>query len=295
MHQPLSPANAVERCERIMAHAWMVRTFVKHSTEIEDFPELMEIVRTVFDASRALETKVTDPPGYLHMLRKKISKLRKAAEQFAHDAPLASDHTNFRLAVVSMRSCVQELEDILAAAGSPPSNRDSVRDKPAGPENTERVHFFHPSPEFLARTHEVFEEVRRQILELFPHVQVEHIGATSVSGAITKGDLDLLVRTDKLRLASQVERLAKLFAIHQPENWSDEFASFKEETHADLPVGVQVVAAGSEFDHFVQIRDLLIARPALLAQLNELKSRFEGQGMDEYRRAKATFFERLLT
>ncbi|MBI5757917.1 MAG: GrpB family protein [Planctomycetales bacterium] len=294
MLQPLSPADAVERCERIMAHAWMVRTFVKHSAEIEDFPELMEIVRTVFDASRALETKIDDPPGYLHMLRKKISKLRKAAEQFAHDAPLASDHTNFKLAVVSMRSCVRELEDVLAAAGTVPSNRDLVRDESAGAEPTERVHFFQPSPEFRERTAAVFEDVRRQILEGSPPVQVEHIGATSVPGAVTKGDLDLLVRTEKQDFAETVDRLTKLYAIHQPENWSEEFASFKDESRADLPVGVQVVAAGLAVDHFVRIRDLLIAQPELLAQLNELKNSFEGKRMEEYRLAKSNFFEQLL-
>ena len=140
----------------------------------------------------------------------------------------------------------------------------------------------------------VFEEVRRQILEGSPPVQVEHIGATSVPGALTKGDLDLLVRTEKQDFAETVERLTKLYAIHQPENWSEEFASFKEESHADLPVGVQVVAAGLAVDHFVRIRDLLIAQPALLAQLNELKGSFEGRGMEEYRLAKATFFEQLL-
>ena len=278
-----------------MAHAWMVRTFVKHSTEVEDFPELMEIVRTVFDASRALETKIDDAPGYLHMLRKKISKLRKAAEQFAHDAPLASDHTNFKLAVVSMRSCVQELEDVLAAAGSAQANRDSVTTDSVGIEVPDRVHFFLPSLEFRERTAAVFEEVRRQILEGSPPVQVEHIGATAVPGAMTKGDLDLLVRTEKQDFSETVERLAKLYAIHQPENWSDEFASFKDESHTDLPVGVQVVAAGLEVDHFVRIRDLLIAQPAMLSQLNELKRSFEGQGMDEYRLAKSSFFERLLT
>lgn len=98
-----------------MAHAWMVRTFVKHSTEVEDFPELMEIVRTVFDTARALETRSDDPQGYLHMLRKKIGKLRKAAEEFRVQSPLASDHTNFKQAVVSMDACVAELEEVLAA------------------------------------------------------------------------------------------------------------------------------------------------------------------------------------
>ena len=120
----MTPEQAAKRCDDIMAHAWMVRTFVKHSTEVENFPELMNIVRTVFDTARALETKVADPSAYLHMLRKKISKLRKAADQFRVDAPLASDHTNFKQAVISMDACVQELETILAAC-TPTANNDT--------------------------------------------------------------------------------------------------------------------------------------------------------------------------
>src|SRR5262245_23704267 len=93
--------KSVARCQDIMAHAWMVRTFVKHSPEVEDFPELMEIARAVFDTSRALETRVDDPAGYLNMLRKKIGKLRMATEKFRDDAPKASGHTNFKQAVSS--------------------------------------------------------------------------------------------------------------------------------------------------------------------------------------------------
>jgi hypothetical protein len=111
--EALSPAAAVDRCQTIFAHAWMVRTFVKHSETVEDFPELMQIVRTVFDTSRALEPKVDEPLDYLATLRKKIGKLRAAAEQFRHDAPVASDHTNFKQAVISMDGCVAELEAVI--------------------------------------------------------------------------------------------------------------------------------------------------------------------------------------
>jgi hypothetical protein len=117
---PLTPAEALARCERTMAHAWMVRTFVKHSPEIEDFPELMGIVRAVFDTSRALETCIDDPAAYLHMLRKKIGKLRTAAADFRRDAPAASGHTNFKQAVLSMDACLAELEEVLQAASERP-------------------------------------------------------------------------------------------------------------------------------------------------------------------------------
>lgn len=110
---PKTLPDVVHRCQQVMANAWMVRTFIKHSEEVEDFPELMGIVRSVFDTSRALETRVDDPPGYLHMLKKKIGKLRTAARQFEQDAAEASTHTNFQQAVIGIHFCNQQLEELL--------------------------------------------------------------------------------------------------------------------------------------------------------------------------------------
>ena len=102
--------------QQVMAHAWMVRTFVKHADEIEDFPELMQLPRAVFDTARALETRVDEPEKYFIMLNKKIGKLRKAVEQFHQDAPLVSTHTNYQQAVISMDACLSELESLLETA-----------------------------------------------------------------------------------------------------------------------------------------------------------------------------------
>lgn len=103
------PAELVSQCQTVLAHAWMVRTFVKHSTEVEDFPELMGIVRAVFDLSRAVEPRVSDPPEYFKMLDKKLPELRRAGEKFAIDAPHASTHTNFAQSVISIRASTEEL------------------------------------------------------------------------------------------------------------------------------------------------------------------------------------------
>ena len=115
VHSDLNQQEIVNRCETTMAHAWMVRTFVKHCEEVDDFPELMGIVRAVFDTSRALETKINDPPSYVQMLRKKIGTLRTAAEKFRNDAAQASMHMNFCQAVVSMDACVAQLQALLDA------------------------------------------------------------------------------------------------------------------------------------------------------------------------------------
>ena len=107
--------DLARRCHGSLAHAWMVRTFVKHSEEAEDFPELMGVARSVFDLCMALESRTGDEEAYRKMLGKKLPKLRKAAEQFAEDAPQASTHTNFEQAAISVLAAVEQLEAAVAA------------------------------------------------------------------------------------------------------------------------------------------------------------------------------------
>jgi hypothetical protein len=140
MLTPQTLADVIQRCDEITTHAWMVRTFVKHSEEVEDYPELeglMGLARTVFDACRALETRIDDPSGYLKMLRKKIGRLKKAIPPFETDALSCSTHTNWVLAIRSIKACVRDLEELLElgteferAAGS--SLSENISEPPPG-------------------------------------------------------------------------------------------------------------------------------------------------------------------
>ena len=112
----LSLTDLVELFQKKMAHAWMVRTFIKHCDEVEDYPELMGITRAVFDMSRAIESKADDPAAYFKFAGKKLGKLRKAGEQFREDAWKASTHTNFQQAVMSVQHAAEEMDIILARA-----------------------------------------------------------------------------------------------------------------------------------------------------------------------------------
>ena len=111
----LNPNEAMERINTIVSHAWMVRTFLKHTPEFEDDPERMEIPREIFDFARAVDTRYAarDAEGYLKMVRKKLGKLRTAAERFAAEQPGISNHTNFQQAALSLTSCVRAIEEIL--------------------------------------------------------------------------------------------------------------------------------------------------------------------------------------
>jgi hypothetical protein len=117
----LTPAEAMERINTIVAHAWMVRTFLKHAPEFEEDVERMEIPRRIFDFARAVETRYAerDAAGYLKMVRKKLPKLRAAAERLAAEQPDISNHTNFQQAALSLSGCVRAIEEILESTPAP--------------------------------------------------------------------------------------------------------------------------------------------------------------------------------
>ena len=117
----MTPDEAVQRLNTVLAHAWMVRTFLKHADEIQDDEELLDVPRTVFDFVRAVEPAFQrgDYKEYLRRLKGKLPKLRRAAELFAAEHRRVSDHTNFQMAAASLTGCVRQIEEILAAVEQP--------------------------------------------------------------------------------------------------------------------------------------------------------------------------------
>ena len=116
----LTCTEAMDRINTIVAHAWMVRTFLKHAPEFEQDPVRMEIPRGIFDFARAVETRYAarDAEGYLKMVRKKLGKLRAAAERFAAEQPQISNHTNFQQAALYLSGCIRAIEEILGSLTS---------------------------------------------------------------------------------------------------------------------------------------------------------------------------------
>lgn len=152
---------------------------------------------------------------------------------------------------------------------------------------------FKPSEDFRISAEKLFKQEKSRILGSLPKADVQHIGASSIPGTITKGDLDINVRVAREDFKKAVELLKKLYEINQPENWSGDFASFKKDGYFDIDLGVQLVVIYSKSDDFVKIRNLLRDRSDLVEKYNEMKIKFEGKSMEEYRKEKAEFFENL--
>jgi hypothetical protein len=109
--------EAMERINTILAHAWMVRNFLKHAEEVQEDEEMLEVHRAIYDYIRAVEPsrERKDAKEYLRRAEGKLSKLRKAAEYFAGDYRRVSTHTNYEMAALSLSDCVKQIELTLAA------------------------------------------------------------------------------------------------------------------------------------------------------------------------------------
>jgi hypothetical protein len=119
----MSPEQAMDRLNAVLAHAWMVRTFLKHADEIQEDEEMLEVHRMIFDYIRAVEPSFQnkDAKEYVHRAKGKLPKLRRQAEFFAKEYRRVSDHTNFQMAAASLTECVRQIDEILASVTDPPT------------------------------------------------------------------------------------------------------------------------------------------------------------------------------
>jgi hypothetical protein len=128
----VTAADAASRLDFILAHAWMIRTFLKHADEVQDSEEFLEVPRLLFDTIRAVEPARTrgDTADFLRRLRGKLPKLRRASEFFSANFKSVSVHTNFEMAALSLAGCVRQMEEIFAALDAEKSAHDAPMSPP---------------------------------------------------------------------------------------------------------------------------------------------------------------------
>jgi hypothetical protein len=113
----VTPEEAVARLDTVLAHAWMVRTFLKHADEIQASEEMLAVPRALYDGIRAVEParERGDHGDFLRRLKGKLPKLRRAAEYFRDHFKDFSPHTNYEMASASLLGVVRQMEEIFAA------------------------------------------------------------------------------------------------------------------------------------------------------------------------------------
>ena len=149
--------------------------------------------------------------------------------------------------------------------------------------------------DYQAQAASVFAFVATEASRLLPDAQVEHIGASAIPGAVSKGDLDICVLVAPQAHAQAVQTLRAAGYAIKADTLRTPALCMLLSPRTDMDVALQVVARGSEFEFFLHFRDALRANPALVEQYNQLKTRFATSREERYRAEKSRFIAAVLT
>ena len=140
----------------------------------------------------------------------------------------------------------------------------------------------------------LFERVRNSLAPLLPSdADIRHIGATAVSGCLTKGDLDIVIRVPNKAFRQADALLARHFARNDGSIRTASFSAFEDES-TDPHLGIQLTMVSGPHDFFHLFVEALRRSPDLVSEYNTLKLHHEGSDMAIYRAAKDAFVERVL-
>lgn len=154
-----------------------------------------------------------------------------------------------------------------------------------------------PAADYQPALQALFDHTAAELRALLPGARIEHLGASAIPGAWSKGDLDIGVFVPPAAHAATVARLCdrgwqvKEDTLRTPELCMLLAPPGMAPGH-DL--ALQIAAAGSAFEDFLHFRDALRADATLVAAYDEVKRRHWAAGEDAYRAAKARFIESVL-
>ena len=131
-----------------------------------------------------------------------------------------------------------------------------------------------------------------QLPAALPLATVEHIGASSIPQAISKGDIDVLVAVAQADFAQALAALVALGYEEKNDTLRTPQLCMLVSPRADIDLAIQLIERGSKFEFFLTFRDALRADPDLVAQYNQIK-RCANNSAD-YRLAKSSFIDEVL-
>lgn len=152
---------------------------------------------------------------------------------------------------------------------------------------------FYLAEEYQPLCHARFAYYQTQIKALLTNAEIEHIGASSIPNAISKGDLDIYIAVDQSEFNDAIQKLYGL-------NFQEKLATLRTDQLCMLEslngddVAFQLVVKGSEFESFIKFRDRLRQSPELVQTYNNLKKHCENLDMIDYRIEKNKFISAVL-
>lgn len=148
--------------------------------------------------------------------------------------------------------------------------------------------------EYQPLAHAAFTEITTELFPVLLDAQFEHIGASSIPEAISKGDLDICIIVSSEAHPTTVGTLENMGYSIKTDTFRNPELCMLLSPRKDIDVALQVVAKDSQFEFFMRFRDILRANPALVKEYNQIKHDYVILGEQKYRDKKTEFIELVL-
>ena len=134
-----------------------------------------------------------------------------------------------------------------------------------------------------------YEDTELLLTAILPDVRVEHVGASAVPGAYSRGGVDVCVAAPRDAFDEALGVLCEAGYVQRSQDDGDARRAVLAAPHGDVPVTLQLIESGCAHESLMRLRDLLRTDPALLARYNALKIEAGPRGAAAYADAKARF------
>ena len=143
-----------------------------------------------------------------------------------------------------------------------------------------------------------YEDAELLLSSILPDARIEHVGASAIAGAYSRGGVDICVAVPRDAYDESLGVLCEAgYVQHCPQSQDDGTDRLVAlvAPHGDVALTLQLIESGSTHEALMRFRDALRADATLLARYNAIKIESAPHGAAAYADAKARFVADVLS
>ena len=139
-----------------------------------------------------------------------------------------------------------------------------------------------------------YEDAELLLSSILPDARIEHVGASAIAGAYSRGGVDICVAVPPDAFDEALGVLCEAGYLQRSQTEAADRRAALVAPHGHAEITLQLIESGSAHEALMRLRDALRADPTLLARCNAIKIEAGPQGGAAYADAKARFFADVL-
>ena len=139
-----------------------------------------------------------------------------------------------------------------------------------------------------------YEDAELLLSAILPDARIEHVGASAVPGAYSRGGVDICVAAPRGAFDEALGVLCEAGYLQRSLDDGGDRRAMLAAPHGAVPVTLRLIESGSAQESLMRFRDALRTDPALLSRYNALRIDAAPLGSTAYSGAKSAFVANIL-